>query len=138
MTALEVQSFTKRLTRSAIVVPDAGGKLRDFREENWKRSMGKDIQPIEIGKTMIINLRGVRTIIEISGSSYRSIRRCRSAQGTTNTRLVLMMLEGYITPSCSVLDVARHGRFLAIASVKLGAGVGRRGRYGRLSISNAN
>ena len=96
--------------------------FREIVEENWNEQWERSLQPIEIGKRLVIkpswssyeNKNG-RTIILIDpkmsfGTGYHE-----------STRLTLQLLEKYVSHGCSVLDVGTGTGVLAIAAVKLGA-----------------
>ena len=134
-----VRSFTKRLASLLQTISaDAIVQYRDIHEENWNEQWEKTIQPIEVGENIIIkpswcayDNRDHRIVIQIDpkmsfGTGYHE-----------TTRLILMLLERYINPHSTMLDVGTGTGILAIASIKLGAGSAVGVDNDEWSISNA-
>lgn len=102
-------------------------RFREIEEENWNELWEKTVQPIEVGRRLVIkpswcpyNNVDDRLVIQIDpkmsfGTGYHE-----------STRLILHFVEKYTKPGCSILDVGTGTGILAIAAVKLGAqsGVG--------------
>lgn len=101
---------------------NAAVQFREFSEENWNEQWERTIQPIEIGNRLVIkpswshysNIND-RIIIQIDpkmsfGTGYHE-----------TTRLTLRLMERYLRPGCSLLDVGTGTGVLAIAGIKLGA-----------------
>lgn len=97
-------------------------RLRELQEENWNEQWEQSIQPIEIGEKLVIKPSWAsyenndkRIVIQIDpkmsfGTGYHE-----------TTRLTLQLLEKYLIPHCSLLDVGTGTGILAIAAVMLGA-----------------
>ena len=101
---------------------NAAISMREIQEENWNDQWERSIQPIEIGKRLVIkpswgeytNVSN-RTVIQIDpkmsfGTGYHE-----------TTRLTLQLLEQFVLTSCTLLDVGTGTGILSIAAVKLGA-----------------
>ncbi len=110
----------KKLLRT--ISSNADIQFREFADENWNEQWERTIQPIEIGERLVIKPSWCtydnsqkRIIIEIDpkmsfGTGYHE-----------TTRLTLCLLEKYVAPGMTLLDVGTGTGILAIASVKLGA-----------------
>lgn len=97
-------------------------RFREIKEENWNELWEKTVQPIEIGKSIVIKPSwcpydnvGNRFVIQIDpkmsfGTGYHE-----------STRLTLNLLKKYTKPGCLILNVGTGTGILAIAAVKLGA-----------------
>jgi ribosomal protein L11 methyltransferase len=117
---IDLKTDLKRLLQT--LSSNANIRLREFQEENWNEQWERSIQPIEIGKKLVIkpswaryNNTDGRIVIQIDpkmsfGTGYHE-----------TTRLVLVLLEKYISVRCSLLDVGTGTGVLAIAAIKLGA-----------------
>jgi ribosomal protein L11 methyltransferase len=94
----------------------------EFQNQNWNRQWEKSIQPIEVTERIIItpswhplpdDERKIVLVIDPKmsfGTGYHE-----------STRLMLRMLEHFLVPNSSLLDVGTGTGILAIAAVKLGA-----------------
>jgi ribosomal protein L11 methyltransferase len=96
--------------------------FREFADINWNEEWEKTIQPIEVGDKLVIK----PSWCEYTGSCDRIIIQIdpKMSFGTgyhETTRLTLRLIEKYLTPACSVLDVGTGTGILAIAAIKLGA-----------------
>ena len=96
--------------------------FREFADKDWNEEWEKTIKPIEVGDTLVIK----PSWCEYSGSSKRIIIQIdpKMSFGTgyhETTRLTLRLIEKYLTPGCSILDVGTGTGILAIAAIKLGA-----------------
>ncbi|MFI5252270.1 MAG: 50S ribosomal protein L11 methyltransferase [Bacteroidota bacterium] len=116
----KMRNDLKSLLREISVNADI--QMREIREENWNALWEKTIQPIEVGNNLIIkpswsdyhNIAG-KIIVQIDpkmsfGTGYHE-----------TTRLTLRLLEKYLQPGNTLLDVGTGTGILAIAAVKLGA-----------------
>ncbi len=96
--------------------------FREFADKDWNEEWEKTIQPIEVGDTLVIK----PSWCEYAGSGNRIIIQIdpKMSFGTgyhETTRLTLRLIEKYLTPACSMLDVGTGTGILAIAAIKLGA-----------------
>ena len=118
---------------------NANIKFKEIAEENWNEQWEKTIQPIEIGKKIVIkpswseyHNKDGRVVIQIDpkmsfGTGYHE-----------TTRLTLQLLERHIEAGCSMLDVGTGTGILAIAAIKLGAASALGIDLDEWSIDNAN
>jgi ribosomal protein L11 methyltransferase len=133
-------SFQKQLrTILQTISVNAVISFREIVDENWNAQWEKTIQPIEIGKRIVIkpswtdyaNIDG-RVVVEIDpkmsfGTGYHE-----------TTRLTLQLIEKHIRPNIAMLDVGTGTGVLAIAAVKLGAASAVGIDNDEWSIENAN
>ncbi len=97
-------------------------KIKEIQEINWNKEWEKTINPIEVGKRLVIKPswreyenKDNKIIIQIDpkmsfGTGYHE-----------STRLTLQLLEKYIKTGYKVLDIGTGTGILAIAAIKLGA-----------------
>jgi ribosomal protein L11 methyltransferase len=97
-------------------------RFREIADENWNEQWERTIQPIEVGQRFVVKPSwahydnvGGRIVLEIDpkmsfGTGYHE-----------TTRLMLLLMERYLHPGGSVLDVGTGTGILAIAALKLGA-----------------
>jgi len=114
-------------------------KFRTFDDENWNERWERSLQPVEVGKRIVItpswtsyDNREQRIVLQIDpkmsfGTGYHE-----------TTRLTLQLLEKYIRTGMNVLDVGTGTGVLAIAAVKLGASHAIGTDIDEWSILNAN
>lgn len=101
---------------------NAAIRITEVQDRDWNEQWEKTVQPIEIGRRLVIKPSWAayentdnRIVIEIDpkmafGTGYHE-----------TTRLVLRLLEKYLQPGDSVLDVGTGTGILVIAAVKYGA-----------------
>lgn len=97
--------------------------FREIEERNWNLEWEQTIGPIDIGDRITVK----PSWREYHGDADRIVLTIdpKMSFGTgyhETTRLMVRMLEKYILPGSTVLDVGTGTGILAIASVKLGAG----------------
>lgn len=110
----------KKILQTVLV--DASIRFREIVEKNWNEQWERTIQPIEVGRRLVIkpswssyeNREG-RIVIQIDpkmsfGTGYHE-----------TTRLTLQLVEQYLQRNDGVLDVGTGTGILAIAALKLGA-----------------
>ena len=94
----------------------------EIQNQNWNRQWEESIQPVDVSEKIVITPswhavpeNGKRVVLVIDpkmsfGTGYHE-----------STRLMLRMIERYITPNSFVLDVGTGTGILAIAAVKFGS-----------------
>ena len=92
-------------------------------EEDWINNWKKYFHPIPVGEKLLIRPAWE----EIAGAQGRTVLHLEPglAFGTgthETTRLCLQLLERYVFPGCTVLDIGCGSGILAIAALLLGAG----------------
>ncbi|MGA7160079.1 MAG: 50S ribosomal protein L11 methyltransferase [Bacteroidota bacterium] len=97
-------------------------RIVEIQNQNWNRQWEESIQPVDVSAKLVITPswhavpeNGERVVLVIDpkmsfGTGYHE-----------STRLMLRMIERYITPNSFVLDVGTGTGILAIAAVKLGS-----------------
>lgn len=96
--------------------------INEFQNQNWNRQWEESIQPIEVTERIIITPSWHPLPDE--ESKIILIIDPKMSFGTgyhESTRLMLRMLERFLVPNASLLDVGTGTGILAIAAVKLGA-----------------
>jgi len=103
-------------------LPVAISAISEIENQNWNRQWEESILPVEVSKNIVItpswhSLPGEKGKIVLVidpkmsfGTGYHE-----------STRLMLRMMERYITPNSLALDVGTGTGILAIAAVKLGS-----------------
>ena len=101
---------------------NAALQMREVEERNWNEEWERTIQPIEIGDRLVIkpswceyNNKNGRIVLRIDpkmsfGTGYHE-----------TTRLTLRLIEKFLVPGWSMIDVGTGTGILAIAAVKFGA-----------------
>ena len=117
----EAEFFIRaRLSESGV---DAEITCSGVSEEDWADSWKKYYKPIKTGNRLVIvpvwetytPAEGEVTVLMDPGMAFGT--------GThETTRLCAALLESYVTPGCTVLDVGCGSGILAISAAKLGAG----------------
>lgn len=116
----QLLTYMKQILRTITV--NSTISIREIEEENWNTQWEKTVQPIEIGRRLVIkpswasydNPDG-KILIQIDpkmsfGTGYHE-----------STRMIMTLIEKYIQPGTTVLDVGTGTGILAITAVKLGA-----------------
>lgn len=117
----EVRTTVQRMTRtSSSALPCIS--VHRIEDVDWNQEWEKTIKPIQATGRIVIkptwhdyNAAPGQIIVTIDpkmafGTGYHE-----------TTRLVLRLMEKYLTPGCSLLDIGSGTGILAIAGVKLGA-----------------
>ncbi|HZY10309.1 MAG TPA: 50S ribosomal protein L11 methyltransferase [Bacteroidota bacterium] len=116
----QLLTYLKQILRTITV--NSIISVKEIEEENWNAQWEKTVQPIEIGSRVVIkpswafydNPDG-KILIQIDpkmsfGTGYHE-----------STRLIIALIEKYIQPATTVLDIGTGTGILAITAVKLGA-----------------
>ncbi|MBM2840693.1 MAG: Ribosomal protein methyltransferase [Bacteroidetes bacterium] len=117
----EVQTTVNRIARSSST-PRPGVVVRNIESRNWNEEWKKTIEPIQVTDRIVIK----PTWHEYTPSAGQIVLTIdpKMSFGTgyhETTRLVLRLMEKYVKPGMSILDVGTGTGVLAIAGVKLGA-----------------
>ncbi len=117
----EVQTTINRIARpSSTPRPTVG--VRNVENKNWNEEWEKTIKPVQVTDRMVIkptwheyHAKPGEIVLTIDpkmsfGTGYHE-----------TTRLVLRLMEKYVKPGVSLLDIGTGTGVLAIAGVKLGA-----------------
>jgi ribosomal protein L11 methyltransferase len=114
----EIHSIVEEQRPSPIAISG----ITEIENQNWNRQWEESIQPVEVSERIVIApswhslpAKAGRLVLVIDpkmsfGTGYHE-----------STRLMLRMMERYITPKSFVLDVGTGTGILAIAAVKLGS-----------------
>lgn len=116
--------FRERINRAVREVSaEARVDFREVPDRDWNEEWEKSIRPIEIGERFVVRPswapyenRDQRIVIQIDpkmsfGTGFHE-----------STRLMMSLLERYVQPGFSVLDVGTGTGILAIAAARLGSG----------------
>ena len=117
----EVQRLVSSIQRSG---SSAAPKLsvKDIPERNWNEEWEKTIQPIHVTGRIVISPTW-HEYIPLPGEIVLTIDP-KMSFGTgyhETTRLVLKLMEKYVKPGMTLLDIGTGTGVLAIAGIKLGA-----------------
>jgi ribosomal protein L11 methyltransferase len=96
--------------------------ITEIQNQNWNRQWEESIQPVEVSERIVIT-PSWHSLPEEAGRIVLVIDP-KMSFGTgyhESTRLMLRMMERYVTPKSFVLDVGTGTGILAIAAVKLGS-----------------
>lgn len=118
----EVRTIVKRMTRPSIsALPHVS--VHTIEDVDWNQEWEKTVKPIQATGRIVIKptwhdytAAPEQILVTIDpkmsfGTGYHE-----------TTRLVLRLMEKYLTPGCSMLDIGTGTGILAIAGIKLGAG----------------
>ena len=117
---ITMRSDLQRMLRS--ISANASITFRELEEENWNEQWERSIGPIEVGSRLLIKPAwhqsqdaGGRIVIQIDpkmsfGTGFHE-----------TTRLILCLLEKFVSSGIRILDMGTGTGILAIAAVKLGA-----------------
>ncbi len=117
----EVQTTINRIARPSST-PRPTVAVRNVENKNWNEEWEKTIKPIQVTDRMVIkptwheyHAKPSEIVLTIDpkmsfGTGYHE-----------TTRLVLRLMEKYVKPGVSLLDIGTGTGVLAIAGVKLGA-----------------
>ena len=97
-------------------------RFQEIEETNWNEEWERSIKPIAVGKRILVRPSWSAS----TGDDGRIVLIIdpKMSFGTgyhETTRLTLLLLEKYLTPGASLLDVGTGTGILAIAAIKLGA-----------------
>ena len=96
--------------------------ITQIQNQNWNKEWEESIQPVEVSERIVIT-PSWRSFPEKAGRIVLVIDP-KMSFGTgyhESTRLMLRMMDRYVTPESLVLDVGTGTGILAIAAVKLGS-----------------
>ena len=102
--------------------PIAISGITEIENQNWNRQWEESIQPVEVSERIVIT-PSWHSLPEKAGRLVLIIDP-KMSFGTgyhESTRLMLRMMERYVTPNSFVLDVGTGTGILAIGAVKLGS-----------------
>ncbi|HSM23879.1 MAG TPA: 50S ribosomal protein L11 methyltransferase [Anaerolineaceae bacterium] len=115
------QKIEEALWHLSMISPIPSPTYNILQNQNWMESWKKYYNPIKIGKKLLIlpewieNPEADRIAIKIDPSM---------AFGTgthPSTQLCMLLMEDFVQPGCSVIDVGCGSGILSITAVKLGA-----------------
>lgn len=96
--------------------------ITEIQNQNWNKEWEESIQPVEVSERIVIT-SSWHSLPEKAGRIVLVIDP-KMSFGTgyhESTRLMLRMMDRYVTPESLVLDVGTGTGILAIAAVKLGS-----------------
>ena len=99
--------------------------IQEMNEEDWANNWKKFFKPFKVGKNVIIkpeweelkdeDWRGDETVLQINpGMAF-------GTGSHASTKLCIMLMEEYLKPEATVLDLGTGSGILSVASVLLGA-----------------
>jgi len=97
-------------------------EVQDIHPQNWQEQWERTIQPIYVGRNIVIHPSWQS--IDLSNETIDVIIDPRMSFGTGHhetTQMMIELLEQYIVPGDTILDVGTGSGILAIIAAKMGA-----------------